>query len=72
MFVVAVITYMVASLFLSLFEEAVKAMLTCLCIDLDAHAGEPMFGPATFHDDYMKREEGRLRPSTVSTANQIQ
>ena len=57
MLIVSLITFMVASLFLSLFEEAVTAMLTCLCIDVDAHGGEPIYGPVTFHDEYMKKQQ---------------
>lgn len=53
--VVGVVSFLAASLFLSLFEEAVMALLTCLCVDLDANNGEPVFGPATFHDGYVKK-----------------
>lgn len=53
--VVGIVTFLAASLFLSLFEEAVMALLTCLCVDLDANGGEPVFGPATFHDNYVKK-----------------
>jgi len=53
--VIAVITYLAASLFLSLFEEAIMALLTCLCFDIDANGGEPIYGPATFHDNYVKK-----------------
>jgi len=53
--VVAVITFLAASLFLSLFEEAVMSLLTCLCVDMDANNGEPVFGPATFHDGYVAK-----------------
>lgn len=48
---VGFVTYLAASLFLSLFEEAVQALLTSLCVDLEMNGGEPKFGPATFHDE---------------------
>jgi hypothetical protein len=34
---------------LSLFDEAVVALLTCHAIDSDLH-GTPKYGPPTFHD----------------------
>jgi len=55
MIVVGVITFLAASLFLSLFDTAVQALLTCLCVDLDANNGEPVYGPATFHDGYVQK-----------------
>ena len=62
MVVVAVITFLAASLFLSLFEEAVMSLLTCLCVDLDANNGEPVYGPATFHDGYVANAGGKANP----------
>lgn len=53
--VVAIVTFLAASLFLSLFEEAIMSLLTCLCFDLDANGGEPLYGPATFHDNYVQK-----------------
>lgn len=55
--VVGFMTYLAASLFLSLFDEAVMALLTSLCVDMDANGGEPVFGPATFHDNYVKKAQ---------------
>lgn len=52
---VGAVTYVAASLFLSLFSVAVQALLTCLCCDLDMNNGEAKFGPATFHDDKMSK-----------------
>lgn len=57
--VVAIVTYIAASLFLSLFEEAVMALLTCLCVDMDMNGGEAKFGPATFHDDYLGKMDSK-------------
>jgi choline transporter-like protein 2/4/5 len=48
---VAIVTYIVASIFLGLFDEVVLALLTCLCIDTDLNGGTPVFGPPTFYDD---------------------
>lgn len=56
---VGFVTYLAASLFLSLFEEAVMALLTCLCVDIDVHKGEPIYGPATFHDDHLAKVKGK-------------
>lgn len=38
-------------------DEAVVAMLTCLCIDKGIN-GEPQFGPPTFHDGKMSVPSG--------------
>ena len=51
---VAVSTYITVNIFLSMFDEGVLAMLTCLSIDADLHDGEPKFGPPTFHDKINK------------------
>ena len=56
--VVGVMTYLASSLFLSLFDKAVMALLTSVCIDIDYNNGEPQFGPATFHDNYVKKLGG--------------
>jgi hypothetical protein len=61
---VGVVTYLVASLFLSLFEESVQALLVSVCVDMDVHgvglkSGDPHFGPKTFHDNYKKIKEGK-------------
>lgn len=47
---VAFVTYMAANIFLGLFDEAVLALMTCLCIDTDLNE-IPKFGPPTFYDD---------------------
>jgi hypothetical protein len=48
---VGIVTYIVASIFLGLFDDVVLALLTCLCIDTDLNGGTPVFGPPTFYDD---------------------
>lgn len=50
---IAVFTFLAASLFLSLFEEAVMALCTCVCCDREMNGGEAKFGPKTFHDKYL-------------------
>lgn len=55
MIVVGVVSFLASSMFLSLFDESVRALLTCLCVDIDANQGYPKFGPATFHDNYEKK-----------------
>lgn len=62
---VGFVTYLAASLFLSLFEEAVMALLTSLCVDLDVNNGDPMFGPKTFHDDYLAGIKGKKKSNPV-------
>jgi hypothetical protein len=47
--IVALASYMTASIFLGLFDESVLAMLNCLCVDIDLN-GDPLFGPPTFHE----------------------
>jgi hypothetical protein len=53
MIVVALITYIAASVFLGLFSNTVLALMTCLSIDVDLN-GTPKFGPPTFHDSLDK------------------
>ena len=48
MIVVGVVSFLASSMFLSLFDESVRALLTCICVDIDANGGDPKFGPATF------------------------
>lgn len=48
-FVVGVITYIAASIFLGLFDETVLALVTSLCVDVDIN-GKAKYGPPTFHD----------------------
>lgn len=52
--VTALISFLCASLFLGIFENAVLALMTCLAVDMDLHDGVPQYGPATFHDGMAK------------------
>ena len=49
MVIVAVITYLAATVILGLFDEVVLALMTCLAIDSDLNK-DPKHGPPTFHD----------------------
>ena len=48
--VVGTFTYLTISLFLSVFDETILAMLTCLAIDMDLHSGQPKYGPPVLHN----------------------
>jgi len=54
--VVAIFTYLTASVMLGMFDTVVLGMLTCLSIDLDLNGGVPAKGPATFHENIKKSE----------------
>lgn len=56
-FVVGVVTYFTASVFLGLFDTTVLAMMTCLAIDMDLHDNVPQYGPPTFHENVQKVEK---------------
>lgn len=51
---VGLVSFMTASIFLGMFDDAVQALMTCLAIDLDLHDGECKYGPPTFHDRIKK------------------
>lgn len=46
---VAVVTFLMVSVFLGMFDESVLSMLTSTCADMDIHEGEPQWGPVTLH-----------------------
>ena len=54
LFIVLLVTFAAANIFLSLFDEAVLAMLVCLCVDKEINGGEAKMGPPTFHDSFKK------------------
>lgn len=61
---VGAVTFLTASLFLALYEEAVQSLLVCVCVDMDVHGsglnpGDPRYGPETFHDDYEKKVKNK-------------
>lgn len=47
-FIIGCFTYICASMFLGLFDNTIKALLTSLSVDTEAH-DRPMFGPPEFH-----------------------
>lgn len=47
--IVAIVTYVSASIFLGIFDEAAIALLTCYAVDMDLN-GTLKYGPPTFHD----------------------
>lgn len=46
----AIISFIVAIVFLGNFDEAVLATLVCYAVDADLHDGNPKFGPKSYHD----------------------
>jgi hypothetical protein len=68
MFVVAIETYMAASIFLGVLDETVLALLNCLCVDMDLN-GEIKYGPPTFHDSLSKLDSNEkdeyTKPNTI-------
>uniref|UniRef100_A0A7S3N2V9 Choline transporter-like protein n=1 Tax=Strombidium inclinatum TaxID=197538 RepID=A0A7S3N2V9_9SPIT len=68
MVVVAIVSYITASIFLGLFDTAVLALMTCLAVDMDMNDGHPQFGPPTFHDSIEKIDQGRQGNYTVQEA----
>jgi hypothetical protein len=52
--IVALVTFAAANIFLGLFDEAVLAMLVCLCVDKQINDGVAVKGPPTFHNSVEK------------------
>ena len=48
--VVAILTWMLMSMFLGMFDDSVDAMLTAVAVDCNYHNMNPVYGPATFND----------------------
>lgn len=59
--IVGVVTFISANIFLGLFDEAVLAMLVCLCVDKELNGGEAVHGPPTFHDSFEKGEKSNKK-----------
>lgn len=55
--IVGAVTYLAASVFLSILETAVLSMLTSHAIDLDINNGEPKYGPPTFYDKIANKKD---------------
>jgi len=62
---IGVSTFVTATIFLSLFDEATLATLHCLAIDMDLNDGKPVYGPPTFHEKISKiyGETGKHHPA---------
>jgi len=60
--IVGAVTYLAASVFLSILETAVLSMLTSHAIDLDINNGEPKYGPPTFYENfaYLKDDDEKV------------
>lgn len=59
--VCAICSFFTANLFLGMMDEAVLALLTCLCVDRGLNDGVPKFGPPTFHDGVDRMTSGPER-----------
>ena len=70
--IVFLTTYMLVSVFIGMFDEAVFGMLTCLSADLDLHDGDNKFGPKSLHEliDSINGVEGSEKD--LKEANEIQ
>lgn len=47
--IVALITFMLVSVFLGIFDESVIALMTSFCADMDIHDGQTVWGPESLH-----------------------
>lgn len=47
--IIAISSFVTATIFLGLFDEATIATITCMAIDQDLNEGTPKFGPPSFH-----------------------
>lgn len=63
---VAIVTYITASVFLGLFDVTVISLLTCYAVDMDMN-GEAKFGPPTFHEKTGKLDDDELDKRTQAT-----
>jgi choline transporter-like protein 2/4/5 len=76
LFIIGLFAFVNASIFLSLFDEAVLAMLTCVAIDMDLNNGEPVKGPPTFHSKLSKvserQEEEIQKANTIEEGGELE
>ena len=59
--IVGLVSFAAANIFLSLFDEAVLAMLVCLCVDKEINDNEAQHGPPTFHDSFEKGQNKQAK-----------
>lgn len=43
-------SWMIATLFLSIFTTVSQTLMMCLAVDMDLHDGKPEYGPVSFHE----------------------
>ena len=72
MVVVALSTYIMASIFLGMFDETVNSMLTCVGIDTNANDGVPIYGPETFNNRLSTDEDGAVKLKTTKKKSGIE
>lgn len=46
---VALFSYLIASLFMSIFSTVARTLMMCMAVDMDLNNGKPEFGPISFH-----------------------
>lgn len=76
--VIGVESLIVAHIFLSQFDEAVIATITCMAVDMDLNDGVCQHGPPTFHQKMQKIQEGdytykrpQRKPRGTGNRNQL-
>lgn len=47
---VVIFSFIVCQVFLGLFDDAIRAILMSLAVDMDLNGGSPKYGPPTFHE----------------------
>jgi len=52
--IIGAISFVIACIFLGLFDEAVLATIHCYAVDADLNDGTPAFGPVSYHEKLMK------------------
>jgi len=67
--IVALTTFMLVSIFLGMFDEAVLALMTSFCADLDIN-GHPKWGPESLHKA-IKKIESEVGDDDIKVVTQI-
>jgi hypothetical protein len=49
--IVGLISWVISSIFMGMYETAADTMITCYAIDYEMHNKEPLFGPVTFQEN---------------------
>lgn len=70
--VIAITTFITASVFLGLFDVTVIQLLTCYAVDLDTNNGQPKYGPPTFHNKTKNMEDDEIeKKQQAAVANEV-